>query len=430
VFLLYDLLLLIAAIPLIPFGLVKGFSYGHFWRGLGERLAIYSSGRLDVLKGRRVIWVHAVSVGETRASIPLLKKLREQFPDAAIVLSSLTFTGRATADEIKAADLCLFLPYDLSWIVRRALNLIRPDIVLLVETELWPNFLKALSRQQVPVVLVNGRISDRSFPRYWVVRPLLKPLLQTITRFCMQSRQDELRIIRLGAGSSDTCVTGNLKFDLPSPGFDDEEISAFRERLSLPSGIPVWVAGSTRQGEEEIILEAYSQLLAKGVKLVLILVPRYPDRAKGIGELIEKAGFTFVLRSEIGQRSKKLAIGEILLGDTLGEMLKFYACANVVFVGGSLVPIGGHNILEASLLKKPVIFGPYMQNFKTISQLLLEAGGGFQVDAGELAEKVEMLVQDPGVANEVGGKGEALFAEHSGATARTVTEIELLLGAE
>jgi 3-deoxy-D-manno-octulosonic-acid transferase len=427
VYLLYDFILLLSVVVLIPLGIIKGLSYGHILRGLGERLAIYRAERLEALKGRKVIWVHAVSVGETRASIPLLKGLRKKFPDAAIVLSSLTFTGRATADEIDEPDLCLFLPYDHSWIVKRALKKIQPDIVLLVETELWPNFLRMLASGNTPILLVNGRISDRSFPRYWLVRSLIAPMLQAITRFCMQSRQDELRIIRLGADSANVCVTGNLKFDLPPPGFNDEDISDFKSTLKIPTGLPVWVAGSTRQGEEELILDAFRQLLEKGVKLILVLVPRYPDRAKSICELVEKSDFAYELRSNVVSRTRKLSNSEVLIGDTLGEMLRFYACADVVFVGGSLVPIGGHNILEASLLNKPVVFGPHMQNFKSISQLLLAAGGGFQVGTGELADKVEALLEDPAKAKEIGRKGGELFAEHSGATDRTIEEVALLL---
>ena len=424
VYRLYDILLLLATPILAPYGLLKGLSYGNLWRGLGERFAMYDRERLRELSGRKVIWVHAVSVGETRASIPLLRQLKMRFPDAAIVLSSLTFTGRSTADEIEEADLCIFLPYDLSFIVERALKLINPEMVLLVETEIWPNFIRKLNEVKIPVVMVNGRISDKSFPRYWLVRPLLIPLLKMMTCFCMQSRQDELRIIRLGAASDSVSVTGNLKFDLPAPGFSDTEIASFKELYSLPDDVPIWVAGSTRQGEEEIILDVYSKLLDAGNKLILVLVPRYPDRAKTLVDLMEKHQFTFELRSSLAEKKRPFSSGEILVGDTLGEMLKFYACADVVFVGGSLVPIGGHNILEASLMNKAVLFGPYMQNFKVISRLLVEAGGGQQVDAANMAETLDGLLRNETQRNEMGRKGAELFAAHSGATRRTVDTVE------
>ncbi len=201
VYRLYDFLLLAATLFLVPFGVLKGLRYGNVRRGIGERLAFYDPDRLECLDGRKVIWVHAVSVGETRASIPLIRQLRQKYPTAAIVLSSLTYTGRATADEIDEVDLRIFLPYDQSWVVKKALSNIQPDLVLLVETEIWPNFIRHLAARQIPVVVVNGRISDKSFPRYWLVRPLLQPLLASIAKFCMQSRQDELRIVRLGADS-------------------------------------------------------------------------------------------------------------------------------------------------------------------------------------------------------------------------------------
>lgn len=430
VYLLYDLLLLVSALFLIPFGLIKGLRYGHLWRGLGERLALYHPERLKILQGRKVIWVHAVSVGETRASIPLLRKLRTSFPDAAIVLSSMTFTGRSTADEIEEADLCIFLPYDLSWVVNRALNLINPDITLLVETEIWPNFIRKLAEQEVPLVLVNGRISDRSFPKYWLVRTLLSPLLKMFTHLCMQSRQDELRIIRLGADSERVSITGNLKFDLPTPDFSEQELTEFRSKLSLPEGVPVWVAGSTRQGEEEIILDAYRTLLDQGVDLVLIIVPRYPKRSKVVCELIRERQFSCELKSNVISGSAMFSSGDILVGDTLGEMLKFYACADVVFVGGSLVPIGGHNILEASLMQKPVLFGPYMQNFKVISRLLLDAGGGVQAGPDQLVDELTVLLKDPVLRQNMGTQGSALFVEHSGATDRTVARVKQIMEVE
>ncbi|PLX99379.1 MAG: 3-deoxy-D-manno-octulosonic acid transferase [Desulfuromonas sp.] len=428
VFRLYDIVLFLAAFILAPYGLLKGLRYGNLWRGFGERFGLYKSERLQSLQGRKVIWVHAVSVGETRASIPLLRELRKQFPDSAIVLSSLTYTGRMTADEIEEADLCIFLPYDLSFIVQHALKQIKPDVVLLVETEIWPNFIRKLYELNIPVMMVNGRISDKSFPRYWLIRPLLQPLLKMFTRFCMQSRQDELRIIRLGAASKQVTITGNLKFDLPAPDFSVAEVTEHKKKYRLPDGVPVWVAGSTRQGEEELILDAYSTLLNAGLKLILVLVPRYPDRAKPISELIGKRNFSCRLRSEIDSSSSQLKTGEILVGDTLGEMLKFYSCADLVFVGGSLVPIGGHNILEASLMNKPVIFGPYMQNFKAISKLLIATGGGRQVEKGTLAETVKELMENDDERRDMGALGGKLFAEHSGATVRTVELVGQILG--
>lgn len=422
-YLLYDIILLAVTPLLLPYAWLKGLSHGDAWSRLGERLALYRSQRLEFLKDRKVIWVHAVSVGETRATIPLLKEMRRTFPEAAIVLSSLTFTGREMADKIEEADLCVFLPYDISWIVTRAFKVINPDIILLVETEIWPNFVRKAKASRRPVVLVNGRISDRSFPRYWLVKPLLEPILKAFTHFFMQSRQDQLRITRLGADSAKVTVTGNLKFDLPAPDFSESDIDRFRTELRLPPDIPIWVSGSTRQGEEEVILQAYRQLLDKGHELVLVLVPRYPDRARSVSDLVEKFGLRSYLRTSVNEITNALASGDVLVGDTLGEMMKFYACADIVFVGGSLVPIGGHNILEASLLGKPVLFGPHMQNFRTISRLLLDAEGGFQVDSDNLVEKLEMLLLSSPLRQKTGEKGRDFLSDHTGATLRTVNAV-------
>lgn len=429
VYLLYDLLLLVAAAALIPFYLIRGLKYGKTRRGIRERLGFYGADRLAPLRGREVFWIHAVSVGETRAAVPLLKALHSAYPEAALLLSNVTETGHAVARGLKEVDLCLFFPFDLSWVVRRVLRQVRPSLVIIVETEIWPNFVRLGGAAGIPVLLVNGRISDRSFPRYWRVRCLLRPILARFSAFCMQSEPDAERIRQLGAPAGRVQVTRNLKFDMEAVGPEGAATARLREELRIPAGTAVWVAGSTHAGEEEAVADLYRQLVAEGRRLFLVLVPRHPERCRGVGEILAARGLDFILRSALDSREQTLNPGDVLLVDTLGEMLKFYAAADLVFVGGSLVPIGGHNVLEASLLKKPVLFGPYMHNFKEIASLLLARGGGEQVlDREALAAAIRRLLDDPELRVAMGERGEKLLRENAGATAATLAVVRRVLG--
>ncbi len=423
-YLLYDLILLAFSLLLVPYYLLRGWRYGKSRRGIRERLGFYLPERMGSLAGRRVIWVHAVSVGETRAAIPLIKALKKEFPEHALVLSNVTETGHAIAGGIQEVDLCLFFPFDLSWVVRRALRQVRPKVIVIIETEIWPNFVRLAHHAGIPVLLVNGRISDRSFPRYMRLRPLVRPVLEKFTAFCMQSAQDAERIRAMGAPEALVEVTRNLKFDmqLPNPGPDKGE--DVRAAFRLPADAQIWVAGSTHAGEEEVIVDVYKRLLAEQKRLVLILVPRHPERCRILATMLVSRGLNVTLRSQVEERSDLLQSGEILLGDTLGEMLKFYAVADLIFLGGSLVGVGGHNVLEASLLRRPVVFGPFMHNFREISRLLLEAGGGAQVaDADELHATLRRLLVDPGLRQRMGEGGYALLQRNIGATRQTVDAI-------
>ena len=428
-FLLYDLIMSLGAVVLFPYALIKGARYGKLWEGVGERLALYPAARLKSFQGRPLLWVHAVSVGEVRASQPLLKELRRDYPDAGLVLSCMTYTGKEMGKSLEEVDLCVFLPFDISTVVRRALKQFQPQAVLIIETEIWPNFVRLVAEQETPLLLVNGRISDRSFPRYLMVKKLLSPLLQCFARFCMQSKMDALKITRLGAPSPKVDVTGNMKFDLSTPDFRDEDVEQFCHSFALPKKRMVWVAGSTRQGEEKFIVDAFSALVAQGYELNLVLVPRYPERARSVAELVLTAGLEPVLRSGVTAASETLSTHQVLIGDTLGEMLKFYACADLVFVGGSLVPVGGHNVLEACMLSKPVLFGPYTQNNKQIVSILLEADGGVRVTEQNLAVEVEKLLNNQGRREQLGINGAGVYAEHAGATRRTCEALHTILSA-
>lgn len=428
-YLLYDLILFVAALVLIPYHLLRGLRRGRMRRGIRERLGIYIPQRLSVLAGKKVIWIHAVSVGETRAAVPLVQSLKRLYPDHALVLSNVTETGHRVAEEIKEVDLCLFFPFDFSRVVRSVLRRVNPALVVIVETEIWPNFVRIASRLGIPVVLVNGRISDRSFPRYRLFRPLLKPVLDHFSAFCMQSDLDAQRICDMGARADKVVVTRNIKFDMAVPAPDMALEAEGKEHFHLPADCAVWVAGSTHAGEEEVLIDCYRALVKEGRNLILVLVPRHPERCRAVADMLGAGEVPVVWRSGIDALNRPLHSGEVLLVDTVGEMLKFYALADLVFVGGSLVRVGGHNVLEAALLEKPVLFGPYTHNFKEITRLLLADGAGLRVlEAKDLLEKVRFLLDDPVRCAAMGAKGKELLARHAGATDQTIKVIHQVLG--
>jgi len=429
VYLLYDLVLLAAALFLIPYYLFLGVRRGKVRRGIRERLGFFTKAQTSLTAGRKVLWVHAVSVGETRAAIPLLKALKATYPDHVLVLSHVTETGRQIASGLAEIDLCLFFPFDLSWVVKRVLRRIRPSAIIIVETEIWPNFIRQARLAGVPVVLVNGRISDRSFPRYRTARKLMQPILAQISAFCMQTGLDAQRVVAIGAAEERVEVTGNLKFDMQGTPPDPEQCRQLRRNFQLPTDVPIWVAGSTHAGEEEMIAASYRDIVTSGIPLILIMVPRHPERCRGVYEMLRGMKLVVSLRSALPASDHLLAAGEVLLVDTLGEMLTFYSLADLVFVGGSLVPVGGHNVLEAALLEKPVIFGPYMHNFKEIAKLLQEAGGGLMVDdQSSLAALVRRLIAESGRRSDMGKAGGELLKRHAGATAKTLSVIGRLVG--
>ena len=423
-YLLYEVVLYLSALFLVPYYLMRGLKYGKARHGIRERLGIYRQDLRAVLHGKKVIWVHAVSVGETRAAIPLLKGLRREYPEAILILSNVTETGRKIAAKIEEIDHFVFFPFDLRWIVRKVFNIIQPSLIILVETEIWPNFVLEAKDRKIPIILVNGRISDRSFPRYRRLRKIMLPVLESLSAFCMQSEQDSRRIRHLGAATGRVEVTGNLKFDMQSPELNTDDIPSLRALYKLPDNSTIWVAGSTHDGEETELVNVYQRLRESHQHLILIIVPRHPERSRQLFEDLARRGVLASFRSELSSSSQTLRPGEILIVDTLGEMLKLYAVSDLVFVGGSLVPVGGHNILEASLMKKPVLFGPYMQNFKEIARLVRTAHGGLQVkNADDLYRQMKLLLDNPSEAEHIGDNGKYLVEANQGATDKTLRMI-------
>ncbi|MDY0189384.1 MAG: 3-deoxy-D-manno-octulosonic acid transferase [Desulfuromonas sp.] len=425
VYLLYDIVVWMTAIFLVPCYLVRGLLQGKVRRGIRERLGFFDRSRFLSFAGKQVFWIHAVSVGETRAALPLIKALRKQYPQAILLLSNVTETGHAIAKEIADIDETIFFPLDTSWVVKRVLRRINPSQVLIVETELWPNFIRYCHQAQIPIQLVNGRISDRSFPRYLRVKRFLSPVLHQLSGFCMQSPIDAGRIAQLGAPAQLITVSGNLKFDMESTLPPDMSEESLRQEFCLRADAPVLVAGSTHRGEEEMVADVFRQLQRQHPDLILILVPRHPERCKAVSEMLTEKHLPWRLRSQQSvDGGQQLNGGGVLLVDSMGEMLSFYAVAQIVFVGGSMVSVGGHNILEAALVKKPVLFGPHMHNFREIASLIERAQGvGMVADGAELYLLLNTLLPEVARCRNMGEKGWALLQQNVGASQKTLREI-------
>ncbi|MDT8419564.1 MAG: 3-deoxy-D-manno-octulosonic acid transferase [Desulfuromonadales bacterium] len=427
-YLLYDLILLLAGLFLVPYAFFKGLSYGNSFAGIRQRLGFFSSAELLKLRGSKVFWVHAVSVGEVRASQPLIKSLKERYPDCKIVLSGMTFTGNQIARTVAGVDLVIFFPFDFSAVVKRALKALKPTLVVIIETELWPNFIRQVHQNRIPLVLANGRISRKSFPRYLGIRKIIQPLLKKFSVLAMQNSACARRIKALGAPGRLVQVTGNMKFDLPLSVPEMSDLLRNGELERLLRGKFVWVAGSIRSGEAEILLGCHQQLIEQGIPSFPILAPRHPQRCGAIAELLKKENLPFVLRSELESPPPGIAKSQLLLVDTVGELTRFYALAQAIFVGGSLVPKGGHNMLEPAQQGKPVLFGPHVFNFKEISQMLLEAGAGLKVKSGEdLVKSLVQLYDDKNLCQAMGQAGQELIRGNAGATGRTLASISELL---
>ena len=375
-------------------------------------------GRLgDGLPAEPRCWIHTVSVGEAAAAVPLARGIRQRWPEFSIVLSTVTSTGaQVVAGELGGAATHRYFPVDLPGPVRRALDAVRPRFFIGLETELWPNFFSALSARGVPILIANGRISDRSFGRYRLVRSFLKTVLADVRVFGMQSLEDARRIIALGAPPERVFVTGNLKHE---PVADTAGMTDLWHRLlGLAPGQPVWIAGSTHRGEEEAVLDAYALARRTHPDLALILAPRHPERAPDVKALVAARGWPVLRRSEMPTPRARDAV---LLLDTVGELAQLYAIASVVFVGGSLVPTGGHNMLEPAARRRPVLFGPHTRNFREAAALLVERGAGLVVhDATELGTEVARLVADPDLCAKMGQAGFDAVASRHGAVRETL----------
>ena len=367
-----------------------------------------------------VLWLHAVSVGETRAALPLIRALREVDPNRSILVTTTTLTGSRQVREALGDQVWhVYAPYDLPGAVRRFLHQTRPGLAIIMETELWPNLLHQCAAAGIPVLIANARLSERSMRGYARMDWLTTPMLQHITLIAAQSQADADRFRTLGAPRVQ--VTGNLKYDLALPEDLPEQGRQFRQEW-WGENRPVWIAASTHTGEDELVLDAFARLRESWPELLLLLVPRHPERFDGVAELCRQRGFNVTRRSERQPCPVETAV---FLGDSMGELLRFYAAADLAFVGGSLVPTGGHNVLEPALLGLPTLFGPHMFNFTEAGERLLQAGAAWQVStAMELAVAADRLLADPELRRDAGQRGRSVVEQHRGALAALLTRIE------
>ncbi len=425
-YLLYSFLTAVVFVVASPYFLYQALRHNKYVGSVAQRL-----GYLPVsfnLDGDESIWVHAVSVGEVLSARPLISELRASYPKLRLFLSTTTLTGQQLARRsVSDVDAVFYFPFDWTITARRTLNVVRPRLFVMTETEIWPNLLRECKRRGVKTLMVNGRISYRSFPRYRLVRPFMRRVLADIDRFCVQGEETSRRLIELGADPARIIVTGSLKFDSlessPVPGRGRERVLRF---FRVPPGRPVIIAGSTLKGEEEPVIRAFNRVRASGMNALLVIAARHPERFDEVERLCRHEGLTVLRRSELPIDAEPRADAVVL--DTIGELASLYQIATVVFVGGSLVPAGGHNILEPALYGKPVVFGPHMQNFSEIAETFLTNGAAIQVrTAGELEEDVLSLIGDPVRRARVGAAARALVESNRGARDRTLLVIRNLL---
>jgi 3-deoxy-D-manno-octulosonic-acid transferase len=363
-------------------------------------------------------WIHAVSVGEAIAAAPLLEAVRRTWPALPLVVSTVTETGaRVVRERFAGLARHRYFPLDFPGAARRVIASIEPAFFVCMETELWPNLLHALAARGVPAMIANGRLSDRSFSRYRLLRGAMGRVLGNVSVFAMQSDEDARRVIALGAPAERVVVTGNLKHEpLPDPA---GAADLWHRLLGLSSGQPVWIAGSTHRGEDEAVLEAHRRALAERPGLVLVLAPRHPERVGEVMGLATRSGFAPVRRSELPTR--RHAGTPVIVLDTVGELAQLYSIADVVFVGGSLMPLGGHNMLEPALRGKPVLFGPHTENFREAAAILIAGGGGQVVrDAVELTTELRRLLDDPALRARLGAAAREAAASRHGAARATL----------
>lgn len=425
--------MIMAAYHLLTWGALPFAVLYHWYRSVsrgrraafGERFGVVPRDARGVLNGQPLVWLHAVSVGEVIAARPLLKGLRQQYPDHQVLLSVTTETGRGVAEKDQLADLVIYFPFDLLPAVRRLLDATAPRVIIIMETEIWPVFVHEARRRKIPLLLANGRISERSFPRYRRLAWFFRPVLHCFSCLGMQSEADRERIVAIGAPAERTHVLGNLKYDIPCSTVTPHERQSLRERYALPQDALIFTAASTHAGEEEPLLAVWKELARQQPYLRYVLVPRHPERAAEVAALAEHHGFSCRRRTTLaGPGAPPLAANELLLVDTVGELNSIYQLSDLVFVGGSLVPSGGHNLLEPAACGIPSLFGPYTANFREVTALVLQYGAGVQV-AGqhELLEAARDFLVSSELRQVIGANGLKLMRNTGGATQRYLTAV-------
>jgi 3-deoxy-D-manno-octulosonic-acid transferase len=426
-----------------PYLLYQAIRYRKYIASLPQRM-----GYLPVsfnLDGDESIWIHAVSVGEVLTARALLPQLRDRYPRLRIFVSTTTMAGQQVArGNLPYVDQIFYFPFDFGFIVNRTLRLVRPRLFVMMETEIWPNLLRACKRNGVKTVLVNGRISARSYPRYKLVRFFFRRVLADIDRFCMQSEESARRIVEIGAPRERVTVTGSLKFDSldypadarpradvgrVAPLVHDRGRTRILRYFRISPNRPVVIAGSTLKGEEEAVLEAFQRIRATMTNALLIIAPRKPERFDDVERLVRRAGWRVARRTELRVDAEPRQ--DVVVLDTIGELAHLFQIATVVFIGGSLVDAGGHNILEPAVFGKPIVFGPHMHNFTEIARTFLDNGAAIQLRSAHELERVLLeLLADPVRRASLGAAARALVEANRGARGRSLQVLAEVLPPE
>jgi len=423
VFILYSALMALGLLLTLPYWLVQMLRLGKYRAGLGERLGRVPA-RIGSGNGRRTIWIHAVSVGEVLAISGLVATLREALPGLRVVVSTTTHTGQQLARERFGEENVFYFPLDFAFCIRPFVKALRPALVVVAETEFWPNFLRVVRTSGARVAVVNARISDRSFPRYRTWRGLLSRVLRFVDLFLAQSDDDARRLREIGAASERVHVSGNLKFDVKPP----EQVAVvgmLRGMLSKQSAGSVIVAGSTVEGEEELVLAAFQHVLAKYASTVLVLAPRHKERFDSVRTELANSEVRWSARSALGE-STNLG-GSVLLLDSLGELASVYTLADVAFVGGSLVARGGHNILEPAHWGVATIVGPHTENFRDVISIFRQADAVRITQPDSLASLLLELLANDDERHALGERARRLTEQQMGATQRTLEALRQLV---
>ncbi|HLI62950.1 MAG TPA: 3-deoxy-D-manno-octulosonic acid transferase [Terriglobales bacterium] len=420
---LYSLLLFLTLLVSSPWWLLEMLRHGKYRTGWQERLGAVPQ-RLLRQDGQPVIWFHAVSVGEVLAISHVVEELKKQLPGWRIVVSTTTDTGQRLARQRFGEDNVFYLPLDLAFAVRAYMRALRPKLLVLAESEFWPNLLRWARRSGASIAVVNARVSDRSLPGYLRFRNLLRRVMQNIDLFLAQSEEDARRLVQIGAAAERVHVSGNLKFEVKPPA-RSAITQPLRETIQRESMTPVLVAGSTLEGEEAMLLETFRQVLQLYPSAWLVLAPRHPERFEAAASLIESAGLRFQRRSQWNQASP-LAGGVFLL-DSIGELAALYEFADLAFVGGSLVPRGGHNVLEAAQFGKAILVGPHTENFRDIVEIFYRADALRIVTPQTLASTVLQLLENHDERAALGRRALEVLRSQQGATDKTVGAILRLL---
>ncbi len=423
--LLYSVGLFVALLVAAPYWLLHMLFYGKYREGLAERLGQVPARVTAAVQGRRVVWLHAVSVGELIAISGVAQRLQQTHPDLDIVVSTTTRTSQRLARARFGEEHVFYFPLDFAWIVRRYLRALQPALLVLAETELWPRLLRESHLAGTKIILVNGRISDRSLPRYQALRRLWQPFLASLTHVLAQSEEDAERFAAIGVRKDCITVSGNLKYDVRVPG---DSALARALRAAIPAGAQVIVAGSTLDKEEAMLIDAFARELREVPYLVLVLAPRHPERFAAVAALLTQRGLPWVRRTLWAHTPAHIAPGSVVLLDSIGELAGVYALSSVAFVGGSLVPAGGHNPLEPAQFGVPILTGTHTQNFRGIMSALLMEDAIAVTTPQDLQATLHRLLTSAEAAA-MGQRAYTVFEQQAGAFERTLSALEQVLQA-